>query len=370
MKRYMKKNKGFIVRLMSLAVAILVLAACAILRNGKILGYDLRHTHNIVSGTVQEGDTLSRLPDGSVIINTKPLANDVVGYGGTVPLRIHIGKDGVVGEIEALQNAESPEFFNRAKSLFTIWQGKTVDEAIQEKVDGVSGATFSSKAIIENMQRGLAYAKQDTEKSTSSTISISAKGWTAGSIISLFVVLLSAIVPLYLHNRRWHYVQLALNVVVLGLWTGTFVSYALLMRLFAEGVTLSTIGSLIAPLAAVVVALAYPLAGKPGYYCAHICPFGSAQELAGKISKHKARISPNLNKVLTAFRSILWAVLMAFMLTGIWTAWMDYELFTAFLYTSSSIWVVIVAILFFVVSVWIPRPYCRFVCPTGMIIRN
>ena len=374
----MQKNKSFIVRLVSLAVVVLVLAAGAILRDGKIFGYDLRDAHTTNAAATQHGDTLSTLPDGSIIINTQPLAKDVSGYGGPVPLRIHISKDGVVGQVETLPNAESPDFFNRAKTLLSRWQGKPVAEAEKEEVDGVSGATFSSKAIIENMRRGLAYAKsnlngegnkKDTEDKAPDG-SQTFPALTIGGIAALIVALLGTIVPLFTHNRRWHYVQLALNVVVLGLWTGTFVSYALFMRLFAGGVSLAAIGSLAAPLVVVIVALLYPLAGKSGHYCAHICPFGSAQELAGKIVKRKPRISPRLNKALTTFRSVLWGVLMALMLTGTWTAWMDYELFTAFLYTSAPIWVTVVAVLFLVLSVWVPRPYCRFVCPTGVLIKS
>ncbi len=344
---------------------ILVLATGAIMRDGKILGHDLRETQS--AATLQHGDTLSLQPDGGIVVNTKPLAKDVSGYGGPVPLMIHISKDGIVTKIEALPNSETPDFFDSAKELFARWQGKSVDEALGEKVDGVSGATFSSKAIIENVQRGLAYAKHDSEAQQSAS---AASGWTVGGAIALLVALLGAIVPLFWHIRRWHYIQLSLNVVVLGLWTGTFVSYALFMRLFAGGISLAALGSLAAPLIMVIVALAYPLAGKPGHYCAHICPFGSAQELAGKLKRCKPRMSPRLGIALTTFRKVLWAVLMVLMLTGTWTAWMDYELFTAFLYTSAPIAVTVIAALFLVLSVWVPRPYCRFVCPTGTLIRN
>lgn len=364
-KTKMQKKNNFTTRILWLTAIILVLATGAIMRDGKILGHDLRETHS--SATQQHGDTLSLQPDGSVVVNTKPLAKDVSGYGGPVPLTIHISKDGIVTKIEAQPNSETPDFFDSAKDLFASWQGKTVDEAMNEKVDGVSGATFSSKAIIENVRRGLAYAKHDSEEQQASS---AMSGWTVGGAFALLVALLGAIVPLFSHGRRWHYIQLSLNVVVLGLWTGTFVSYALFMRLFAGGISLAALGSLAAPLVVVIVALAYPLAGKPGHYCAHICPFGSAQELAGKLKKRKPRMSPRLNKALTTFRNVLWAVLMVFMLTGTWTAWMDYELFTAFLYTSAPIAVTVIAVLFLVLSVWVPRPYCRFVCPTGTLIRN
>ena len=189
-------------------------------------------------------------------------------------------------------------------------------------------------------------------------------------MVALIVVLLGAVVPLFYNNRRLHLVQLAVNVVVLGLWTGTFVSYTLFMRIFAGGVSLSAIGAFAAPLLMLIVALIYPLAGRSGHYCANVCPFGSAQELAGKLSRRKLRITPRVLKLLSVLRNLLWGVLMALLLTGTCTAWIDYELFTAFLYSSASVWVTVLAALFLVLSVWVPRPYCRFVCPTGALIKS
>ena len=413
-----RQRKGFVARLLSLVVVVLILAAAAILRDGRILGHDLREAHE---AKALKNDTLEVTPDGVFVVNTKPLAKDVQGYGGPVPLKIHI-KDGRVAAVEAEPNAESPDFFNRAKTLLNHWQNKSVDEALVEEVDAVSGATFSSKAIIANMQRGLAYAKQHGQWGEDGSVgalgtsappivgsedgsvgalgtsappivggedgsvgaletsappivgsvsnSVGALETSAPPIVALVVVLLGAVVPLFYNNRRLHLVQLAVNVVVLGLWTGTFVSYTLFLRVFAGGVSLSTIGALAAPLLMLIVALIYPLVGRSGHYCANICPFGSAQELAGKLSRRKLRITPRVLKLLSVLRNLLWGVLMALLLTGTCTAWIDYELFTAFLYSSASVWVIVLAALFLVLSVWVPRPYCRFVCPTGALVKS
>ena len=377
-----RQRKGFVARLLSLVVVVLILAAAAILRDGRILGHDLREAHE---AKALKNDTLEVTPDGAFVVNTKPLAKDVQGYGGPVPLKIHI-KDGRVAAVEAEPNAESPDFFNRAKELLNHWQGKEVDEALAEEVDAVSGATFSSRAIIANMQRGLAYAQKRGQWSedgsvgalgTSAPLIVGSGGNSVGALetsappmVALIVVLLGAVVPLFYNNRRLHLVQLAVNVVVLGLWTGTFVSYTLFLRIFAGGVSLSAIGALAAPLLMLIVALIYPLAGRSGHYCANICPFGSAQELAGKLSRRKLRITPRILKLLSVLRNLLWGVLMALLLTGTCTAWIDYELFTAFLYSSASVWVIVLAALFLVLSVWVPRPYCRFVCPTGALVKS
>ena len=374
-----RQRKGFWARLLSLVVVVLILAAAAILRDGRILGHDLREAHE---AKALKNDTLEVTPDGAFVVNTKPLAKDVQGYGGPVPLKIHI-KDGRVAAVEAEPNAESPDFFNRAKELLNHWQNKSVDEALAEEVDAVSGATFSSRAIIANMQRGLAYAKQHGQWGEDGSVgalgtsaspieggSAGALGTSAPPIVALIVVLLGAVVPLFYNNRRLHLVQLVVNVVVLGLWTGTFVSYTLFLRIFAGGVSLSAIGAFAAPLLMLIVALIYPLAGRSGHYCANICPFGSAQELAGKLSRRKLRITPRVLKLLSVLRNLLWGVLMALLLTGTCTAWIDYELFTAFLYSSASVWVTVLAALFLVLSVWVPRPYCRFVCPTGALVKS
>ena len=377
-----RQRKGFWARLLSLVVVVLILAAAAILRDGRILGHDLREAHE---AKALKNDTLEVTPDGVFVVNTKPLAKDVQGYGGPVPLKIHI-KDGRVAAVEAEPNAESPDFFNRAKELLNHWQNKSVDEALAEEVDAVSGATFSSRAIIANMQRGLAYAKQHGQWGEDGSVgaletsappivgsgdgSVGALETSAPPIVALIVVLLGAVVPLFYNNRRLHLVQLAVNVVVLGLWTGTFVSYTLFLRVFSGGVSLSAIGALAAPLLMLIVALIYPLAGRSGHYCANICPFGSAQELAGKLSRRKLRITPRVLKRLSVLRNLLRGVLMALLLTGTCTAWIDYELFTAFLYSSASVWVTVLAALFLVLSVWVPRPYCRFVCPTGALVKS
>lgn len=350
-----------ITRWTAFAVFLLMMISAAAVRDGKLLGHDLAPAQS--AAAPQQNDTVAVAADGSVTVSTAPLAKDVNGFGGPVPVRIHIDKDGKVTRIEALPNAETPDFFSRASALFRQWEGKTVADAAALHVDAVSGATFSSKAIITNVQRGLAYASAQTSEAEPDM------DVSASAVAALVVALLGAVVPLFLHNRRWHTVQLLLNVGVLGLWTGTFVSYSLLLNVFANGISLSALATMAAPAVMLVTAFVYPLFGRGGHYCAHICPFGSAQELAGRLRRRKPVMSPRLIRSLTTLRNVLWGVLMVLMLTGIWSAWMDYELFTAFLVGSASVGVLVAAVAVLVISVIVPRPYCRFVCPTGALMK-
>ena len=64
--------------------------------------------------------------------------------------------------IEALKNQETPKYFLKVKKLLlNKWDGMTVKKAVSADVDGVTGATFSSDAVKENVKRGLDYYQKN-----------------------------------------------------------------------------------------------------------------------------------------------------------------------------------------------------------------
>lgn len=95
--------------------------------------------------------------NGMTVINTTSIAKNVEGYNGTTPLKIFIKKNKVV-KIEALKNQETPKYFIKVKkALLDKWNGLKVKDAKNLKVDAVTGATYSSDAVIENVKLGLDY---------------------------------------------------------------------------------------------------------------------------------------------------------------------------------------------------------------------
>jgi len=98
------------------------------------------------------------------VIYTGDIASKVIGYNGTTPLNITV-KNGVIENIEALQNQETPAYFDRAtKKVFAQYIGKTVAEAKALKPDVATGATYSSEALIKNIQMGLDKTKTTSTK--------------------------------------------------------------------------------------------------------------------------------------------------------------------------------------------------------------
>ncbi|MCR4824424.1 MAG: FMN-binding protein [Bacteroidales bacterium] len=95
----------------------------------------------------------------SFVVNTEKLGKEVMGYAGTTPLEIHV-VDGRIEKIVALENHETPAYFQLVleSPIFTALNGKTVQEASEVQLDAVSGATWSSKAVIRNINLGLKQA--------------------------------------------------------------------------------------------------------------------------------------------------------------------------------------------------------------------
>lgn len=103
------------------------------------------------------GDKVMTKENGVYIVNTTTLTQDVIGYNGTTPLKIYIKND-KIQKIEALPNDETPGFFARVQDgLLNKWNGMTVKQAATAKVDAISGATYSSNAVKENVRIGLEY---------------------------------------------------------------------------------------------------------------------------------------------------------------------------------------------------------------------
>ena len=95
--------------------------------------------------------------NGTFVINTTELGKDVEGYQGPTPLKVYI-KDNKVEKIEFLKSSETPKYYDRVKKfLQSKWDGLKVKEAREKEVDVITGATYSSEAVIHNVRLALDY---------------------------------------------------------------------------------------------------------------------------------------------------------------------------------------------------------------------
>lgn len=333
------------------ALLCLFMLASATYREGRVLGAD------ICGGGVREAAALEA--GDEALISTSELGAGVRGYAGPVPLAIYI-RDGRISRVEALENSETPSFFAEVeRSILGEWDGLTLEEALEKDVEAVSGATLSSNAATDTFRLGVKYAlglRSEAEKST-------AAGFDARTICAVAVAASGTLLPLFVKSQKFRVVQLVLNTAVLGFWSGTFLSLSLLAGMAAGGVWVGAASLLLLP------AFVMPLVGRRGHYCAWLCPMGSIQELAGRMCPAKVKIAPGLAKSLELARRAVWAVMMMLLWTGAGMKFAGCELFSAFLLRRAAAPVLLLAAAFILLSLITPRPYCRFLCPTGSLMK-
>ena len=110
--------------------------------------------------TASAQDVMRKEKDGTYIINTTTLAQDVQGYAGPTPVEVHIKKNKIV-QVVMLKSQDGPKYNAKVKkTMLPSYEGMDVKKGTVQDVDAVTGATFTSKAIQENIRRAVEYYKK------------------------------------------------------------------------------------------------------------------------------------------------------------------------------------------------------------------
>lgn len=191
-------------------MVLLLMSAATITVKKSIFGHAL--IPQKVEAVADSTASVTYNPDGSAVIHTESpeVKGTINGYGGPVYFDIYVDKDGSITKIVPLENSETPSFFERTLPLLQNWIGQTVQQGMDLKPDAVTGATYSSQAIVQNVDAGLAYYQGAV---ASKNVATPWKIWVA-----LIVTLAACILPLFVKNKLYHTLQMIANIVVLGFW--------------------------------------------------------------------------------------------------------------------------------------------------------
>ena len=100
---------------------------------------------------------MTRMGDGTYVVSTEKIGKSIKGYAGHTPVKVYI-KNGKIVKVEAMSNGETAGIFSGVRQrLLGKWNGMKVEKAVAAEVDGISGATYSSKAVKENVKCALKY---------------------------------------------------------------------------------------------------------------------------------------------------------------------------------------------------------------------
>lgn len=103
------------------------------------------------------GDNTMTKENDVYMIDTTELGKTIEGYKAPTPLKVYIKND-KVERIEFLKSQESAKYYAKVKNaLLEKWNGLKVKDAKALQVDAVTGATYTSEAVIENVRIALDY---------------------------------------------------------------------------------------------------------------------------------------------------------------------------------------------------------------------
>ena len=101
--------------------------------------------------TADAQEVMRKEKDGTYVVNTTTLAKDVEGYAGPTPVEVYIKKNKIV-KVVPLKTMDGPKYVAKVKKGMKIEKKKPLPQ-----VDGVTGATFTSDAVKENINRAIEY---------------------------------------------------------------------------------------------------------------------------------------------------------------------------------------------------------------------
>lgn len=316
---------------------------------------------------------VAQQPIGYLVTSMLP-EDQFQGYAGPVPLVVGLDLSGVVIGVALRGNSETPGYVRRVQKagLLERWNGSSV--SAPPTVDAVSGATYTSMAVIRGMQHYLAHAAEGLALlQKPPPLTPTPSDW----ILPQWHILLVALTG---------FVAVAIRILRPSLFNGPTLFCYRLGVVFVFGFVLNAMLSAVVIagwiqhpqsmtghvilLVMAVAALVSTMGFGRNMYCRHMCPFGQAQDAAVSLfNRRPLRISGRLRRILPLIRSavLLWII------CSLWfEVVFDYALlepFAAFNPRAAPVCALLLATGFLCLSVFYPRLWCAALCPTGRVIR-
>ena len=303
------------------------------------------------------------------VVRTSPHTDAIVGYRGWTDTLIAFDNALHVAGVRVRSSQDTREHVGDVRDdrhFLKTWNGKPWEEVArvtpeEAGIEGVSGASMTSLAVAEAIQRRLQMAD--------SALAVRPPPMRIRSHdIGLAMVIGTALVLAFMRKRQW--LRRGFQVLVIGyvgFVTGDLLAQSLIAGWAANGVPWRSAPGLALLLAA---ALAVPWATRKPLYCQQLCPHGAAQELLGRIAPKRWRVAlpKDFARGLRWLPALLLALVVAITILVLPIDLANLEPFDAYLIRSSGWAAITVAIAGLVASLFVPMAYCHYGCPTGALL--
>jgi uncharacterized protein with FMN-binding domain len=94
------------------------------------------------------------------IFNTGDFVNDIRGFKGPIRMLVYVSADGTLRNFQVIASSETPKYLGKVIQNKNRYIDKSIFQPGMANTDAVTGATFSSKAIAQTLEKaGAAFAK-------------------------------------------------------------------------------------------------------------------------------------------------------------------------------------------------------------------
>ncbi len=303
---------------------------------------------------------------------TMPHSKSIIGYSGpTDGLIVFDAEDKVLG-VKIRHSYDTPSHVEDVTLdllFMESWNGRTWDEiaAITDlaaaNIYGVSGATRTSEALAESVSYRVKIAK-DPGASAASGVRFRWQDYV------LLGVLLGGCVFAFVKAKRVQKFRLPfsiLSVVVFGIVLGDLLAQSLLVGWVESRIPWETTPGLVIFAAAMFV---LPFLTRQPVYCQFVCPHGILQRWLMKLrpAKWMVKLTPDIKWVgrLIPVFLLMVVLLVTFFRLPIGLA--GIEPFDAWLIKSAGLATILVFGIGLLFAVFIPMAYCKYGCPTGLLL--
>ncbi|MCF8348776.1 MAG: 4Fe-4S binding protein [Bacteroidales bacterium] len=283
------------------------------------------------------------------------------GYGGIVPLLIGVDDSLTITKIILLPNNETLDYVRAIyeDEFIGKWQGVSLEDAVDYRVDAVSGATHTSKAVIA----GVRHTASSVMRSDTSVITETSLWSTVKDIMFLGLMGLSLVIAYKKGTAKYRMVYLFLVLVIMGLIINNALSAQLLHSWLQDGFSWRANWQTTVTF---ILAISISFIGQRKYYCNYLCPMGALQELTNRFTPFKKRRLPTQYQGLSV-REIYLTLIAGALLLGFTPELSYLEPFMFFSFRIVGIGLILFGMSVFVLSLFFNKPWCS-VCPTGCLL--
>lgn len=222
----------------------------------------------------------------TVSLSSQPAAPEIRGYAGAINLLVSVSEHGLLQGVQLIHSQETPAYIQGINLWLASKRGHDFKQGpllLTTPLDGLSGATITSRAALESINQTARAALKVGFKVTLPDF-IQEKNtlphWLQPETLTT-VLLLGLAIPVYLRGQRRERLLLLLaSLVGLGLLHNTLLTEMDLLHL-TQGELPSWTGRRAWWILSLGIGVLSLLWGQ--IYCSVLCPFGALQEFLAKI---------------------------------------------------------------------------------------